>query len=75
MEELERLQAELAEMETAERKLAMGEKVVLLSFTAEGANTRQYHPANVAALRLLILGHRQRIARLTGVGKRRLYYI
>lgn len=72
---VETLELELAELLTARKKLAMGEKVALVSYSAEGANTRQFHQADMGRLDLLILETRQKIARLKGTGGRRLCYI
>jgi len=73
--DLESLELELAELLTARKKLAMGEKVVLVSYSAEGSNTRQFHPADMGRLDLLIMEKRQEVARAKGVGGRRLFYI
>jgi len=74
MADLATLELRLAEAELAKHKLAIGEKVVLLSYSAEGTNTRQFNQASLPLLSAYIAELKAEIARAKGVGGRRPIY-
>lgn len=70
MADLATLELRLAEAELAKHKLAIGEKVVLLSYSAEGSNTRQFNQASLPQLNAYIAELKSEIARAKGVSTR-----
>jgi len=76
MSDLPTLKLRLAEAELAKHKLLMGEKTVMLSYSAEGQHSTQYHQTSIPQLSAYINELKDRIARLEGVGGRRpMYFI
>ncbi|MBP0439910.1 gpW family head-tail joining protein [Tianweitania sediminis] len=66
MADLATLELRLAEAELAKHKLALGEKVVLLSYSAEGTNTRQFNQASLPLLNTYISELKAEITRAKG---------
>lgn len=71
---LQQLQGWLLEAELAKHKMAMGQQLVMLSYSAEGSNAQQWAPGNIDALDTHILKLKSEIASLTGIGNRRPIY-
>lgn len=68
------LQSQIAEAKLAKHKIAMGQHLVVLSYSAEGTNTQQWSQANLAGLERHIAQMEMELSRLTGVGRRRPIY-
>lgn len=68
----------LSDARLARLKIASGEKVSLVSYSADGTNQRQYHQANLAELRTVIWEIEAELARRGEVPadrRRRLFHI
>jgi hypothetical protein len=69
------LQAQLAEAKLAKHKIAMGQQLITLSYSAEGTNSQQYGPAQLPMLERHIAQLEAEIARAQGIGIRRAFTI
>jgi len=75
MSDLPTLKLRLAEAELALHKLVMGEKVVMLSYAAEGNHQRQFHQTSIPQLKIYVAELKDQIARAEGRGGRRPFYL
>lgn len=65
----------LAKARAARLKIAMGEQVSLVGYSAEGNHQRQYHQPNPSELRMIIFELETEITRREGGRRRRLFHI
>lgn len=70
MTEIATLRQRLNEAEEAYHKLAMGQSVVMLNYSIDGSNQRQFNQASLPALETYIARLKVEISRASGLGRR-----